>query len=330
MNPRTRRIIVTGVLVALVILAILGAIAPAFAEDRTPPEGSTPVVGMAYGSGSSTLWLAGPAADDGIVVNADDGRTVAFGGDPVSVQALAWRGDRLWVGDIGDPSASREFVVVFRLGAFSEGNLTYHAYDFVYEDGPRDAQAMMISGRGRIYVVTAGDDPGIYRAELEPSRQEMNTLTRVADAPAGVTDGVFLSDGTTMALRTDIGIEYIDALTWEPLVTDTIVGAPEGESIAVGPNDQILVGGNPLIREVEVPSSDTTTTVAPSVEPSTSPSPDPSPSGSASASPSASSSGSPEDPAAGEAPARTGTTIALVLAGAVALIAGAVTFLVRT
>ncbi|HSO69674.1 MAG TPA: hypothetical protein VLQ67_08550 [Arachnia sp.] len=326
MNPRTRRIIVTGVLVALVLIAVLGAILPAWAEDVVPPEGSTPVVGMAYGSGSSTLWLAGPGADDGVVVSAEDGREVSFGGDPESVQALAWRGDRLWVGDIGDADASRDFVVVFRLGELEESRLTYFAYDFVYEDGPRDAQAMMISGRGRIYIATAGADPGIYRAELEPSRQEMNTLTRVADAPEGVTDGVFLSDGTTLALRTDVGIEYIDALTWEPLATDTIIGAPEGESVAVGPDDQIFVGGNPLIREVEVPSSDVTTTVAPSAEPSASASPEEP----ADVSPSASPSAEPEDPGPESAPARTGTTIALVLAGLVALIAGAVTFLVRT
>ena len=307
MNPRTRRIIVTGVLVALVLIAVLGAILPAWAQDVEPPEGSTPVVGMAYGSGSSTLWLAGPS-------------------DPESVQALAWRGDRLWVGDIGDADASRDFVVVFRLGELTESRLTYFAYDFVYEDGPRDAQAMMISGRGRVYIATAGADPGIYRAELEPSRQEINTLTRVADAPEGVTDGVFLSDGTTLALRTDVGIEYIDALTWEPLATDTIIGAPEGESVAVGPDDQIFVGGNPLIREVEVPSADVTTTVAPPVDPSASASP--SPDASASASPSASAEA--EVPGPESAPARTGTTIALVLAGLVALIAGAVTFLVRT
>lgn len=323
MNPRTRRIIVTGVLVALVLIAVLGAVLPAWAQDVEPPEGSTPVVGMAYGSGSSTLWLAGPSADDGVLVSADGAREVSFGGDPVSVQALAWRGDRLWVGDIGDAGASRDFVVVFRLGELTESRVRFFAYDFVYEDGPRDARAMMISGRGRIHIVTAGADPGIYRAQLEPSRREMNTLTRVADAPEGVTDGVFLSDGTTVALRTDVGIEYIDALTWEPLATDTIIGAPEGESIAVGPDDQIFVGGNPLIREVEVPSSDVTTTVAPSVEPPASASPPP-----ASASPTPGAEA--EAPGPESAPARTGTTIALVLAGLVALIAGAVTFLVRT
>ena len=112
-----------------------------------------------------------------------------------------------------------------------------------------------------VYLATDGDDAGIYRAPSEPSRQDMNRLTRVADAPEGVTDGVFLDDGTTMALRTAEGIEYIDAMTWKPTVTDTLIGAPDDESIAAGPDDVIYVGGNPVVRETDVPSADRTTDV---------------------------------------------------------------------
>lgn len=297
---------------------------PAAAEEIEPPDSATPVVGMAYGSGSSTLWLAGPAADRGVVISAEDGREVTFDAAPESVQALAWRSDRLWVGDIGDPDASRDYVVVYRLDSLDEPRTAYRAYDFDYEDGPRHATAMMISGRGRIYIATSGEDPGIYRAPLEPSRRNVNTLTRVADAPDGVTDGVFLSDGSTLALRTELGIEYIDAFTWEPLVTQTILGAPAGESIAVGPDDEILVGGNPNIRQLQVPSSDTTVTIAPSPEPS------PSPSVSPSVSPSASAETGSAEPTREPGPARTGTVIALALAGAVALAAGAVSYFVRS
>lgn len=296
---------------------------PALADDITPPAGSTPVVGMAYDPGGATLWLAGPEADAGTFVAAEGSGKVTFGGDPTSVQALVWSEEHLWIGDIGDADESREHVVVFRLDETS-GRSGYRAYDFVYEDGPRDAQAMLISGRGRIYIVTAGQDPGIYRAELNPSRESMNTLTRVADAPAGVTDGAFLTDGSTMALRTDTGLEYIDAFTWKSLVTDTIVGAPAGESVAVGADDEIYVGGNPDIREAQVPSSDTTTTLSPAPEPSATAGPEsPAPSGSASP--------AVEDPADQQepAPGNRGTMIALILAGVVAVIAGAVTFFLK-
>ncbi|NHB84460.1 hypothetical protein G7085_07185 [Tessaracoccus sp. HDW20] len=45
---------------------------------------------MAFQPGSSELWLAGPRADSGRFVEADSGKEWSFGGDPVSVQALAW------------------------------------------------------------------------------------------------------------------------------------------------------------------------------------------------------------------------------------------------
>ncbi|NHB84459.1 hypothetical protein G7085_07180 [Tessaracoccus sp. HDW20] len=217
-------------------------------------------------------------------------------------------------------------MVVFRLGAPEGGRSTYFAYDFEYEDGPRDAKAMMISGRGNIYIVTTGDDPGVYRAPAQPSRQQMNTLTRVADAPKGVTDGVFLTDGATMALRTAAGIDYVDAFTWETRFTDTIVGAPKGESIAVGQDDEIYVGGAPTIRTADVPTSDTTTTVTPAPPP-------PFRFGVAhrGGHPGALGERGPDDTDDGTliAPARTGTIVAIALAGLLAVAAGAVTYFVK-
>lgn len=307
----------------------------AVADDILPPDGVAPVVGMAYdGSG---LWLAGAAANDGVVVKAGTGEEVRFSGQPRSVQALAWSDGRLWVADFGDEAASRDYVVAFRLNSTEAGQTRYNAFDFRYEDGARDAKAFLISGKGRIYVVTAGENPGIYRAPAAPSRQSMNTLVRVAPAPEGVTDGVFLSDGFTMALRTAKGIEYIDAFTWETTVTDAIEGAPEGESIARGAADEIFVGGNPGIRTTAKPSSDTTTTVSPAPDPSPTPtettSPE-TPTGSASPSDTPTATNQAIDPddeetPDGSGPSRRGTYVALALAGALALAAGAITYFVK-
>lgn len=310
---------------ALTVGVGLVALAPstAAADDITVADEDIPAVGMAHSPGEEALWIAGARANDGVIVDATTGDEVTFGGDPESVQALAWSSSRLYIADIGDENEDREFVVVFRLASTEPGRQKYHAYDFQYADGPHDAQAFMISAKGNIYVVTTGEDPGIYYSPAQPSRTSMNELTRLTDAPEGVTDGVFLSDGSTMALRTATGIEYVDAFTWETLVTDTISGAPEGESITVGENDEIYVGGNPEIRLTEVPSSDVTTTVEPS--PTTSPSPSASPSATAS-----------ESAAADEAeaddsssPARTGTIVAISLAAVLSIGAGVVTWLVK-
>ena len=307
----------------------------AVADDILPPDGVAPVVGMAYdGDG---LWLAGASANDGVVVKAGTGDEVRFEGNPQSVQALAWSDGRLWVADFGDEASSRDHVVAFRLNSTEPGTTRYNAFDFRYQDGARDAKAFLISGKGRIYVVTSGEDPGIYRAPATPSRQSMNTLVRVASAPAGVTDGVFLTDGYTMALRTEKGIEYIDAYTWETVVTDTIEGAPEGESIARSATDEVFVGGNPGIRTTAKPASDTTTTVTPTPTPTPTPTetaPSEEPSGGASPSGTPTATSEATDPAVedvpdGPGPSRRGTIIALALAGVLALGAGAVTYFVR-
>lgn len=309
------------------------AVAPLAAADITPPDDATPAVGMAWDTTRDALWLAGPGVAKGEIVTTD-GVALSISAEPVSVQALAFHEGRIWLGDIGDPDGDRDFIVVYRYGDADSGPTNYQAYDFVFPDGAPNATALMISGKGRIYLATDGDDAGIYRAPSEPSRQDMNRLTRVADAPEGVTDGVFLDDGTTMALRTAKGIEYIDAMTWKPTVTDTLIGAPDDESIAAGPADVIYVGGNPVVRETDVPSADRTTdveaTASPSPSPSTSPGADPSanPSASPTATPTATATTDP-GPGSSGAAGRRGTLTALIIAGGVALAAGAVTFFYR-
>ena len=189
---------------------------------------------------------------------------------------------------------------------------------------------MMISGKGRIYFASTGDNPGIYRAPANPSRQGHNKLERVADAPDGVTDGVFLPDGGTMVLRAADGVHVIDAFTWETKAVETYATRTGAESVAAIDDDTLLLGSTGVIREAAVPTSNITTT--PSAEPS--PSETLSPSESASAAPS--SEPSPSSSATQEQgqeqtheeakPRSTITMVALILAGVVGVAAGLVTF----
>ncbi|MDF1488250.1 hypothetical protein [Tessaracoccus caeni] len=320
-----RRTVAASAAAAFVMLGA-GAL-PAAAEPPALPEDVGELVGATVDPATNTLWLAGAGADDGTLTGVTtDGQhqEITFGNDLTSVQALSFHDGRIYVGDIGDSNASRGHIVVYRLNDTTPGAQSFNAFDFSFPDGPQNATALMVSGKGRIYVVTDGDDPGIYNASLDPSRTQVNRLNRAADAPAGVTDGAFLADGSTMVLRTKDGIQVIDAFTWQTSATEILVGAAENEVLAVGSGDTLLVGSAAGLRESAVPTSNTTTTIVPQT-PEVSPSPSPSPS----PEPTASSSAEEEAPSGDTSPARTGTFVAIAIALVIAIAAGASTLLAR-
>ncbi|NLE98314.1 MAG: hypothetical protein GX596_10075 [Propionibacterium sp.] len=309
---------------ALVVAAFA---TPAAADLLVPPEHVGDVVGMAWDEETHRLWLAGDEADDGTLIGlTEDGEQaqINWSGDIVSVQSLAIHDGVLYIGDLGNEDGSRSEFTIFRMRNTEPGQKQYWAYVVEYPNGePLHAETLLVSGRGNFYVVTTGDDAAIYRAPTEPSRQSLNTLTRVADAPEGVTDGVFLPDGATIALRAADGVHIIDAFTWETLAVETYVNPPEDESITAR-EDMLILGGVGALREAEVPTSDVTSTPGPAAEPGpTSPSPEPAPTGDASPTAPA------EDDGAPAVPRNTGTFVALIIAGAVALAAGVTTYFVK-
>jgi hypothetical protein len=75
----------------------------------------------------------------------------------------------------------------------------------VYDDHQsHNAEALLVNPRnGHLLVVTKGDGGGaVYRAKRPLSTTGVNTLHRVASAPAKVTGGAFSSDGKRFVLRT--------------------------------------------------------------------------------------------------------------------------------
>jgi len=175
---------------------------PALADVTIADSGGA-LTGLAFDRQSSRLFAVSESDGTNILVTDSKGEkagTVSFTASTESVQGLALHSDALYVGDIGDPNATSKKVTVYRLPT-AVGNQPYQAYDFSYPDGSHDAKALLVSGKGRIYIITGGDQPGIYYAETEPSRSATNKLTRAADAPAGVTDAVFLADGVTHPLE---------------------------------------------------------------------------------------------------------------------------------
>lgn len=322
-------------LFATAAMATVTVALPAAADIDVPENQVGEAVGMAWDANGETLWLAGDQADDGVLVGVGaDGEHSEMswqGDDLTSVQALAIRDGVMYVGDTGNSDGNRSTFTVYRFSNLQAGAKKYRSFVFEYPDNI-DIQAMMVSGKGRIYFASTGDDPGIYRAPAKPSRQGHNQLERVTDAPDGVTDGVFLPDGGTMVLRAADGVHVIDAFTWETKAVETYATQIGAESVAAIDDDTLLLGSTGVIREATVPTSNITTT--PSAEPS--PSETLSPSESASAAPSSepspsASAAQEQEQALEEAkPRSTITTVALILAGIVGVAAGLVTFFARS
>ncbi|MGA4507979.1 hypothetical protein ACQB6R_02970 [Propionibacteriaceae bacterium G1746] len=309
----------TTVLAALLAGATAVTATPALAQDRTITLNQPlALTGLAADPQRSVYWAVVDPTRPQI---AAIGASGSYVGDmqlsePVtSLQALASRGGVLYLGDIGDPTAARQSVTVLRVGRPFVGTVVPTEWTFTYADGPHDAAALAVSGRGNLYVVTRGQNPGIYRADGQPSAEATNTFVRVADAPQGVSDAVFLPDGTTLAMWGSAGLHLVDAVSFKTVALGPVPRT--GEAITMGLEQQLLMlgtgGGQPRIVATPRPTGFASVTPSPS----------------AAASPSAvqtTTAASPVPTTPDPANARTGTAAAIVGAGVLALAAGAVTF----
>ena len=98
----------------------------------------------------------------------------------------------LHIADIGDNDASRDRVTIYRLpepeGASGSAAATdsFHA---TYPDGPHDAEALLIDGNGRLYIVTKGETGPIGRRDDEPRtvcEQQRDSAARLRHVPAAM------------------------------------------------------------------------------------------------------------------------------------------------
>jgi hypothetical protein len=275
--------------------------------------------GLAGDPAGNIYWTVNDSGDRGVAYGIGlDGEvqgTLNFRAQPFDVEAVAIHEDRLYVADIGDNNRQRDFVRVFFFDNPRANGLTvtYHAYDFSYPDGPQNAETLLVSDSGRLFIVTKGQDAAIYRAPRNPDRQGVNELKKVGSAPSGVTDGTFLPGGDRIALLTYDTISVIDANTYEVLASSPIPPLKQAESLTLSLDQRSLLVGSEGKRSkvyaVPVPSQSTPT-----------PTPSESPGAEADV---------PDDRSSVIQNQR-GTLLALGLAGFVALVAGTVVALLRT
>lgn len=348
---RSMRIALTVVAAAATAVLCWWPLRPAMAdtvEFTITDSRITESSGLATDADHQRYWTVNDSGDAGVAyaLNSDGDveGTLQFRADPIDVEAVAFHDGRLYVADIGDNNARRDLVSVYFFDDAEPASqpVVYKSYDFTYPDGPHNAETLLVDGGGRLFIVTKGAKGGIYAAPKSPSRQGVNELKRVGDAPAYVTDGTVLPDGR-IALRTYLSVEIVDPATYQVTARAATPVQRQGESITTTfDGDALLIGSegkNSTVLRIDVPTSLAEVPTS-SPEPSSTAASSPSTSVSPAASPRPSATSETPDqesPAAGDLPDdsdsaginRSGTLVAIGLAAVVAVVAAGVVILVR-
>jgi len=245
--------------------------------------------------------------------------TLRYNAFPVDVEAVAWHEDRLYVGDIGDNDKKRKTIRVYYFDdPKPDGAVrTYRAYDFRYPDGAHDAETLLVTPAGVLYVATKEAEGGLYRAPEKPSREGVNKLTRIKDVPAVLTDGLVLPGGKEIAYLTYGKVLVVNGTSGQVVASEDVTGVPQAEGMTLALDGRSLLvageGKNPKVYSMPVPGAAASA----------------SPSASASAASDPGSADDQEDTSAAPVARQRGTYLAVGLAALVAVVAGVVVGVVR-
>jgi len=188
------------------------------------------------------------SGDSGRIFTVDStGATVgvtSWSPTPTDDEALAPAGPgEVWVGDIGDNTASRASITVVRV-PFGPGDrtVTPPSYSLVYPDGAHDAETLLAAPDGRLLVVSKELFGGaVYEAPAHLSESEPNELRRVGGAIGFATDGSFFPDGRHYVLR-DYGSAAVYSYPgFHRLASFDLPAQRQGEGIAVDPDGWVHV-----------------------------------------------------------------------------------------
>jgi hypothetical protein len=216
-------------------------------QDRRITESS----GVAVSPG--VIWTHNDSGDGARFFALDRScRTLATytvaGGRATDWEDMARGAGALWFGDIGDNDAERSGVVVYRVPEPSARpavqSVRATAYRFRYDDGPHDAEALLVEPRtGQVFVVTKSflGKASVYAGPLAPSASSTNVLTKVgsfrlspsgtAGGPAGVAGQVSVTGGDISPRGDRIVVRtYTDAYEWVVTGGD-VAAAFEGEPV---------------------------------------------------------------------------------------------------
>ena len=301
MNPRHRRLLIPGLLIALLVVVLVSSLArradgaeagPDVVSRMSDPritESSGLAVSVKHDDLAYTINDSGNAPivfavkiSTGAVV----GTTTITGSELIDTEAIAIDGDgELWVADTGDNEENRTDIALYALPEPGPGDHSVAAkrYPLAYPSGPADVEALLINPRtGAKGVVTKG----LFAGELlalpsKLSTQKPNQAKLISnEMPAMVTDGAMSANGRFALLRSYSDVHLYDAKTWKSIRSHETPPQPQGESIAIERSQKsFLIGSEgansaliriPLTLPKAVPSATPTPSAKPAKQAGTS------------------------------------------------------------
>ena len=172
-------------------------------------------------------------------------------------------GNCLYVGDIGDNSGSRKAITIYRLpepAATGQSTAQAEAFQATYPDGPQDAESLLMTADGSLFIVTKGEKGSValYRFPRELRAGSTIQLKRVAKprdpgkSPNSerVTDATASPDGNWIVLRTNRALTFhhpkeLMAGNWRPaqVVDLADLDEPQGEGVTFADGGTLIVVG---------------------------------------------------------------------------------------
>lgn len=159
----------------------------------------------------------------------------------------------IFVADIGDNlGGAWPYVTVYRVpepSRMRSQTLRATRFKIRYEDGPRNAETLMINPRtNRLYIASKLFGGKIYEAPARLRTSGFNVMRKVGDAPAIATDGAFSPDGRTCVIRTYMGARLYsvgpDGRPGKSLKSIDLPLQAQGESVTYTPDGTSLLVGS--------------------------------------------------------------------------------------
>lgn len=195
------------------------------------------------------------------------GRVSIAGAKVVDWEAIAsapcGAGSCLFIGDIGDNSANRREVTIYRVPepASTSGTAQVDAtVRATYPDGAHDAETLLAAPDGTLYIVTKGETGpvALYRVPREARSGAAVRMERVgspltpktAKENARITDGAISPDGQWAVLRTQTSLTFhraSDLLNGNFRESRRVdlsgLREPQGEGIALDGSNTVYLAG---------------------------------------------------------------------------------------